>query len=134
MRKQDQRTAGEHRDRCEIAQRVEGHAGDRWIHGDVADIGNQQRMAVRGGLRHERAADAATRTGAVIHDHVLSERFGELLCDQPSDCISAAAGCGGDHELQRALRIALRVGWVAGQRYCDCENDESKAGHEGHSG
>ena len=74
----------------------------------MADIGNEQRIAVGRGFSDECGADASTCTGTILDDYVLRQRVAELLPDESTDRIGAAARRGGYHELDRSLRVALR--------------------------
>ena len=50
-------------------------------------------------------------TEARVHDHRLTKFFGQLLSDEPADCIIGTTSCVADNDLDGSI-------WVA--RLCKC--------------
>ena len=71
---------------------------------------HEQRVAVRGRLRHRGGTDHAARASTILDDHRLSELFTEVGRDDSSNHIDAAAGDKRHDDLERLIGIILRVG------------------------
>ena len=116
--------------------RVERQAG---IHAGIDDhrpVGHQQqRVAVRRRLGDEIAADVAVGTRAVVDHHLLAERLGEMLPDQPRQDIAGAADRKRHHHPDLALRIGRGgAGGARLRRRSRRQRDEGKAGEAGEEG
>ncbi len=82
----------------------------------VVDAADQQRMAVRSGLRHALCSDRTARPCAILDDHGLPERARERRRDRARHQIRLSARFGGDHDVNRAIRIGLCGQRLRGQR------------------
>ena len=71
-------------------------------------VSQQKGVTVRFGARHRLGAQGRARAGAVLHKY-LSERRRQMLRDQPSHDIHRSARKHGHNELDRPVRIGLRV-------------------------
>jgi hypothetical protein len=86
------------------------------VHRELADEAEEQRVAVGRCLRHDRGADAAARSGAVIHDELLAEPVSEPLSRRPRHEIVAATGRSRDDDPYRLDGVGLRRGAADGER------------------
>jgi hypothetical protein len=102
------RREAQHRDRREILGDVEWDVLiERLVDGDAAG-GERQRVAVRRRHGSELGADVAARAAAVLDNDRLAPCLGELLREQPSDLVGAAARRERDDETEAVIRKALR--------------------------
>jgi hypothetical protein len=69
----------------------------------------QQRVAVRRRLGGGLAADDAVRTRPVVDDHLLAERFDELLGEEARLYVGVAARCERDDQADGLGRVLLGV-------------------------
>ena len=70
---------------------------------------HHDRIAVRRGLRDEFRCNLAARAAAILDDHLLADRFTQLLRDDAPDDVGAAAGRKPNQHANRLGRIRLRV-------------------------
>jgi hypothetical protein len=77
------------------------------------DVADQQRVAVRRGLRRGLEGDVAVRARPVLHDEALAERLGELRRDDARDDVGGAARPVGHQDPHRLCRVVLRAGGPA---------------------
>ena len=83
---------------------------------DRAGSGDEQRIAVRRGLRDVLGADSAGRARAVVDHDLLAQVFGEFLADRARGKVDAAAGGERHHDAHGFVGIVLRAG-----RECVCK-------------
>ena len=100
--------------RCEIPDGVVGNALDRGIEREIAIETEQHRMPVRCRACCNFGGDHASAAGTVVDDHLLSERFGELLRKDARQCIARAARRIGHEEADRLRGVAavLAAAWT----------------------
>ena len=110
-RHEEHRGVGQPRDHLHVAVVVDLHAL-RQQHGRQAigrDVADHDGVAVGLGARHFLDGDDAGRAGLVLDQHVLAERFAELLGVVPRHRVGQPAGRVGDQHADRAVGIgALR--------------------------
>src|SRR5258706_3175431 len=100
MRHEIQRRGADHADRREILERCVRQLREKMrVDRNLADVGDQQRVAV--GLRLDHLADAADAAGAghVLDHQLLAERLAELHGDHARDRVRQAAGGLRHHDL-----------------------------------
>ena len=85
-------------------ERIDGHLVDMRITADVLDL-NQHRVAVRRAFCDMRRADHAARAGAVLDDHRLPERVGELRRHHARDLVRRPARRRRHHDADDAVGI-----------------------------
>src|SRR5260221_594951 len=79
-------------DRHEIRQRIEAHVLHKMrVDPHLAGVAVEQRVAVGRALRHDLRGDVAARTGAVVDQHRLPERRGELVGHHAAEVVGGAA-------------------------------------------
>ena len=97
------------RDRREVPNRIEGHFGEEArVDRERPRRTHQDRVAVGRGLGDEVGADVAARARPVVDHDLLREALGELLRDDASDDVGAAARREGDDEADRLGGISFR--------------------------
>ena len=89
----------------------------------------QQRVAVGLGLRDRGRADHAAGSGLVDDDEALAERLGEAVRQHPAEQVGGGAGRGRDHDLDRALRVALRAGGIGDAQECHSRQRNGDRSH-----
>src|SRR5206468_3276804 len=77
---------------CQVLQRVIRGLEDVRIHGERADVGEHQRVAVGRGLGDVIDRDIAARARAVLDYHLLAEQLTERRRDDARRRVGAAAG------------------------------------------
>ena len=83
--------ARDHRDRREVFQRVVAQLRiESRVHGERADVAEEQRVAVGRAARDELGADLARRAAAVVDDDLLRPHFAELLRDDAAHEVGGA--------------------------------------------
>jgi hypothetical protein len=102
------RRRSDERDRREILDRIVPElrvCGRR----DHVRAGSAHREGVPVGRRARRdfGADGAARAAAIVDDHLLAERFGHALADEPRDDVGRSARRKRDDEADRFRRIRL---------------------------
>ena len=103
------------RDRREVLDRIVGQVLEQaGIHRDRGR-GEQQRMAVRIGARHQRHAGVAAAAGAIVDDHALAERLRQRLGQDARDDVGRPAGRERHDQRDGAGRI-VRLGGRGRQR------------------
>ena len=85
----------------EVAHRIEGQAAVQRGVGGMADVVEEERVAVLGRLGDGVRANGAAGSGAVLDDHPLAEPGGELLGEQAGQGVGRAAGGEGQHHADR---------------------------------
>src|SRR5436190_23144292 len=76
----------------------------------MGDRDDQQRVAVRCSSSSSLGSEHAASAAAIIDEHLVTELFGELVCDQPSDHVIAAAGRKRNDQPHRLVGIFRRGG------------------------
>ena len=110
MGEQRHRHRGDQADRREILARVHAELGvEAGVDRERAGMAEQQRVAVGRGARDGARADGAAAAAAVVDDHLLVERVGQLLRHHARHGVDAAAGRIGHHERDIAGRKFSRV-------------------------
>jgi hypothetical protein len=137
MADQHEGDGGQHADRFEVLQRIEGHLGIQ------AAVGRQragrayaQGVAVGRRLGDDRQADVAARARAVVHHHLLAELLVEPRDQHAHDRVGTAAGREGHHHADRLFRevgrrTSLRQGGGRGSHRQRQDDDAEQRKHRG---
>jgi hypothetical protein len=108
---QEQRHRADRADGHQIVQRVVGHVPHQvGIDGDVAGVGDAERVAVGRGLGDRVHGDIATRARAVVDHHGLAGPARNVRAQDARGDIGHPAGRGGNDDLERLCGIGLGEG------------------------
>ena len=90
---EEQVRGGDQADRDEILHRVvrQLHV-EELVDRNLADVGDEERVAVRCSARHGFAAGNAARAPAVLDRHLLAEALGDFLRDDAGDRVRQSTG------------------------------------------
>ena len=106
----------DHADILEVIQRLERQVAIQRRRGGHADVVQQHRIAVSGGLGHLVGADRAARAGCVVdHDGAAPERLAHGFGQIPRDPVGRSAG-GERHDDRDGLALGGEVGAVHAER------------------
>ena len=96
----------------EVLARIEARVGvEARVDRDRAGVAEEQRVAVGRAADHRARADQARAADAIVDDHLMAERAGQLFGDHARQHVDAAAGRIGHHQRDGAVRIiVLRAG------------------------
>ena len=120
MRDQVERRGADQAHRREILERLVGQLGEEMrVDRDLADVGDQQRVAVGRRLHDLGHAIDAARAAHVLHHDRLAQRIGELAADQARHRVGKSAGRVRHDDPDRARRIVLRVRGARDEQCCE---------------
>ena len=109
LREIEHRRVAHHGDRHEVALELVGHVvEERGIHGELAGVRHEQRIAVGRRLRHRGGGDEAIAAGAVLDHKIPSQALVHLLAEDARAGVDRPARRKGDEDPDRLARIVLR--------------------------
>ena len=106
--REDHRHLGQQADRLEVLVGIRQLVEHRGVHGQRADVAEDDRVAVRRGPRNLLHRDGPRAAALVVDEDRLAERLAHFRGQQAGDHVGAAARAVGHHEADRALRLPHR--------------------------
>ncbi len=109
MDDQDQRLAGETRDRSDIAQDVKTQIGEEGGIDRVGRTDQQQRVAIRRRAHDHLGRRVARCAGQILNHERLAEPIGQPFAYEAGEDVVRTTSNKSDHEPHRPRRVGLRL-------------------------
>jgi len=124
MNDEDERRDSGHRHACEVPAGIDRElAIERWRDRQRGLAAHHQRVSIGRRFRRRFGGDHSARTGAILHHDRLTQRFRQLLRENPGRHVRAAACRKTDEHLDRPVRVLRGLGMALNRGYRDHEGD-----------